>query len=135
MYNKLSGNEDITVWDLTDSIGKREIRKAIQILDKLTNQEETPIKILATVSIILKRVYNCKLIILQNRSTSIALALEPRLQFLSKKYEQHASNYTEEELYKIIKALEELKELYHNTKEKTDLKEGLKTILQSIAEK
>lgn len=132
MKDEKSGNEDITVWDLTDSIGQREISKAIQILDELINQEETPMKILATVSITLKKMYSCKLIILQNRSTSIALALEHQQQFLSRKYEKHSSNYTEEELYRIIKALEELKELYHNTKEKTDLKEGLKTILQSI---
>ncbi len=135
MYNELSGNEDITVWDLTDSIGNKEIDKAVQILDKLLSKGERPFSLLLTIHEHLKKLDKCKLAVIQDKDVAEYLALKPNQTFLIQKYKRHSNNYTEEELYNIIKSFQDLRELYYHTKEKFDLKLGIKTILQSIAEK
>lgn len=134
MKSKQLVNEDITVFDLTDSIGNKEIDKAVQILDKLLSKGERLFSLLLTIHEHLKKLDKCKLAISLNKDVAEYLSLKRNQEFLIPKYKRHSDNFTKEELIRIISALEKLKEQYY-TKGETDLKLELKTILQSIEEK
>ncbi len=125
-------NEDTTIWDLTDNIGAKEKDKALQILEELIKKNEPLLKLLNTLKLTLERVYMCKIAMLQRKDISTVLALKPNQKFLISKYVKHSNNFTQEELERILKALENLKELYLNNIEKFDLKTGLRNIINNL---
>lgn len=132
MNNKQAKSEDTTIWDLADSIEEKKIGKALQVLEELINQNEPPLKLLKTIKFNLERVYMCKVAILQQKDIATVLALKPNQKFLISKYVEHSNNFTQEELERILKALESLKELYLNNIGKFDLKTGLRNIINNL---
>lgn len=134
MYNELSGNEDITVFDLTDSIGNKELDKSIQILDELLSKGEKPILILKTLLDRFNKLYSCKIAITLDKDVAEFLSLERRQEFLIPKFKKHSKNFTEGELVRIISALEILKTLY-NVLISMDLGLALKSIIWGIGKK
>lgn len=118
---------DSVIFDLTDSLGKKDITGAMQVLNNLIYAKEPLQKILITLYNHFKKVYIVKLSIKYNRNIAQDLNLKPNQMFLTTKYKKQSECFKEEELKKI---LEELINLDKNYKiGLIDLKIGLEAIL------
>lgn len=118
---------DAIIFDLTDNLGKKDIKKAMEVLDGLIYNKEPIQKILITLYNHFKKLYIAKLSEKYNRNLAEAMNLKPNQMFLTTKYKKQAEYFKELELRKI---LEELINLDKNYKiGKIDLNIGLKSIL------
>ena len=115
------------IFDLTDSLGKKEIAKALQVLKNLIYQKEPLQKILITLYNHFKKLYLVKLSLRYQKDIISSLNLKPNQTFLVNKYKTQANYFTERELKEI---LQDLRELDHQYKIGwIDLLVGLETIL------
>lgn len=120
---------DSVIFDLTDSLGNKNIKKAIDTLNGLIYNKEPVQKILITLYNHFKKLYIVKLSEKYNRNTAECLNLKPNQMFLINKYKTQAKYFNENELRKI---LEELIDLDTNYKiGEIDLNLGLEAILCS----
>ena len=118
---------DSVIFDLTDNIGKKNVTKALQVLNDLLYQKEPIQKILITLYNHFKKLYITKLAIRENKNIAESLKLKPNQIFLVKKYKMQANYFGEKELRTII---EELINLDYNYKTGLmDLNIGLESIL------
>lgn len=118
---------DSVIFDLTDNLGKKNISKALDVLNGLVYNKEPVQKILITLYNHFKRIYIVKLCEKYNKNITDSLKLKPNQTFLVSKYKGQASYFKEEELRKII---EELINLDSNYKiGLIDLELGLEAIL------
>ena len=115
------------IFDLTDNLGKRQIKKALEVLYNLIYQKEPIQKILITLYNHFKKLYITSVAIREKKEISASLNLKPNQMFLINKYKNQARYFKEKELRKI---LEELINLDYNYKNGLiDLQLGLETIL------
>ena len=115
------------IFDLTDNLGKRQIKKALEVLHNLIYQKEPIQKILITLYNHFKKLYITSVAIREKKEISASLNLKPNQMFLINKYKNQARYFKEKELRKI---LEELINLDYNYKNGLiDLQLGLETIL------
>ena len=115
------------IFDLTDSLGKKDISKALETLHELIYNKEPIQKILVTLYGHFKRIYLTKLAIDYNRNIIEALNLKPNQTFLTNKYKKQAEYFEEKHLRKI---LQELIDLDYNYKQgNIDINVGLEAIL------
>ena len=115
------------IFDLTDNLGKRQIKKALEVLHNLIYQKEPVQKILITLYNHFKKIYVTSIAIKENKEIASSLNLKPNQMFLINKYKNQARYFKERELRKI---LEELINLDYNYKNgMIDLQLGLETIL------
>ena len=115
------------IFDLTDNLGKRQIKKALEVLHNLIYQKEPIQKILITLYNHFKKLYITNVAIREKKEISTSLNLKPNQMFLINKYKNQARYFKEKELRKI---LEELINLDYNYKNGLiDLQLGLETIL------
>lgn len=120
---------DSVIFDLTDSLGNKNIKKAMDTLNGLIYNKEPVQKILITLYNHFKKLYIVKLSDKYNRNTAECLNLKPNQMFLINKYKTQAKYFNENELRKI---LEELINLDTNYKiGEIDLNLGLEAILCS----
>lgn len=120
---------DSVIFDLTDSLGNKNIKKAMDTLNGLIYNKEPVQKILITLYNHFKKLYIVKLSEKYNRNTAECLNLKPNQMFLINKYKTQAKYFNENELRKI---LEELINLDTNYKiGEIDLNLGLEAILCS----
>lgn len=126
--NLLSIKElDSVIFDLTDSLGKKNIVNALDILHELIYNKEPIQKILVTLYGHFKKIYLTKLAIDYNRNIVEALNLKPNQTFLANKYKQQVSYFNQKHLRKI---LQELIDLDYNYKQgNIDINVGLEAIL------
>ncbi len=118
---------DSIIFDLTDNLGKKNITKALEVLNNLIYNKEPVQKILITLYNHFKKLYLIKLCERNNKKITEALNLKPNQTFLVTKYRAQAGYFKEQELRKII---EELINLDSNYKiGKIDLNIGLEAIL------
>lgn len=118
---------DAIIFDLTDNLGKKDIAKAMQVLDGLIINKEPIQKILITLYNHFKKLYIVKLSEEYNRNLAESMNLKPNQLFLTTKYKKQAEYFEKIELRKI---LEELTNLDKNYKiGQIDLNVGLKSIL------
>ena len=118
---------DSVIFDLTDNIGKKNVTKALQVLNDLLYQKEPIQKILITLYNHFKKLYITKLAIRENKNIAESLKLKPNQIFLVNKYKMQANYFGEKELRTII---EELINLDYNYKTGLmDLNIGLESIL------
>ena len=118
---------DAVIFDLTDSLGSKNIKKAIDTLNELILNKEPVQKILITLYNHFKKLYIIKLSEKYNQNAASALNLKPNQMFLVNKYKTQAKYFKEEELRQI---LEELINLDSNYKiGNIDLNLGLESIL------
>ena len=118
---------DSVIFDLTDNLGKKNISKALDVLNGLVYNKEPVQKILITLYNHFKRIYIVKLCEKYNKNITDSLKLKPNQTFLVSKYKGQASYFKEKELRKII---EELINLDSNYKiGLIDLELGLEAIL------
>ena len=118
---------DSVVFELTDNLGSRNIKKALEILDNLIYQKEPLQKILITLYNHFKKLYLCKIAIKLNKDIVNSIGLKPNQTFLVAKYKKQCSAFSEEELKNILKELTNLD--YSSKNGKLDIDVGLKSIL------
>jgi len=115
------------IFDLTDSLGKKEIRQALQVLKNLIIAKEPIQKIFITLYNHFKKLYLVKLAIKQNREITEALNLKPNQAFLTTKYKAQANYFEEQELKTLIEEMIKLDADYKVGL--IDLNIGLESIL------
>ena len=118
---------DSIIFDLTDNLGKKNIAKALEVLNGLLYNKESIQKILVTLYNHFKKLYLVKLCERYNKNITEALNLKPNQTFLVSKYKGQANYFKEQELRKIM---EELINLDSNYKiGLIDINIGLESIL------
>lgn len=118
---------DAIIFDLTDNLGKKDIKNAMKVLNGLVYNKEPIQKILITLYNHFKKLYIVKLSEKYNRNLVESMNLKPNQMFLTTKYKKQADYFKEVELRKL---LEEFINLDKNYKiGQIDLSIGLKSIL------
>jgi len=118
---------EYVIFDLTDNLGKRDIKKALEILRQLIYNKEPIQKILITLYNHFKKLYIVHLAKKYNKDIQQSLNLKPNQVYFVGKYKRQADYFKTKELRKI---LEELINLDYNSKQgKIDLEIGLESIL------
>ena len=118
---------DSVIFDLTDNLGKKNIKDAMDVFYNLVYQKEPVQKILVTLYNHFKKLYIVKAAVKNNENITEALNLKPNQAFLVTKYKQQSGYFSEIELRKI---LEELIDLDYNYKiGLIDINVGIEAIL------
>ena len=100
------------IFDLTDNIGKKDIKKSLDVLRGLIISKEPPQKILVTLYNHFKKLFIVKIAEENNKDLAISMKLKPNQLFLTTKYRQQAKFFNKGELQSIIKELSELDRKY-----------------------
>ena len=96
------------IFDLTDSLGKKNTKTAIDVLRNLILAKEPVQKILITLYNHFKKLYLVKLALKNNKDIISALDLKPNQTFLVNKYKMQAGYFKTSEIRKILKELSTL---------------------------
>lgn len=115
------------IFDLTDSLGKKDTKKAIDVLRGLVQAKEPLQKILITLYNHFKKLYLTKIAVGLNKDVASSLSLKPNQTFLVNKYKAQASYFKKEELKNILQSLCDLD--YNYKIGLIDLNIGLESIL------
>ena len=115
------------IFDLTDNLGKKQVGKALQVLQNLIYAKESLQKILITLYNHFKKLYLTKLAIDYKKDIAQSLNLKPNQIFLVNKYKTQASYFQEKELQFILQRLRDLD--YNYKIGNIDLQIGLESIL------
>ena len=115
------------IFDLTDNLGQKKVKEAMEVLYNLIASKEPIQKILITLYNHFKKLYFVKLAIYYNKDIAQSLQLKPNQMFLVNKYKLQAKGFKTSELKKIIQELEELDYKYKIGL--IDLNVGLEAIL------
>ncbi|MBR0428323.1 MAG: DNA polymerase III subunit delta [Clostridia bacterium] len=115
------------IFDLTDSLGKKNTKQAIEVLRNLILSKEPLQKILITLYNHFKKIYLTKLAIAQNKAVTSYLDLKPNQAFLANKYKAQASYFKLKELRRILQEFCDLDYKYKIGL--IDLNVGLEAIL------
>lgn len=118
---------DSVIFDLTDNLGKKDIKKAMDVFYNLIYQKEPVQRILITLYNHFKKLYFVKCCLSNNENIAESLKLKPNQTFLVNKYRTQSGYFQELELRKI---LEELSDLDYNYKiGLIDLNVGIEAVL------
>ena len=118
---------DSVIFDLTDSLGKKDISKALEVLNNLLYTKEPIQRILITLYNHFKKLYIVKLSERFHKDLATSINLKPNQMFLTTKYKTQERYFETKELRRI---LDELINLDANYKSGLiDLNIGLETIL------
>ena len=115
------------IFDLTDNLGQKKVKEAMEVLYNLIASKEPIQKILITLYNHFKKLYFVKLAIYYNKDIAQSLQLKPNQMFLVNKYKLQAKGFKTSEIKKIIQELEELDYKYKIGL--IDLNVGLEAIL------
>ena len=115
------------IFDLTDNIGQKKIKEAMEVLYNLIASKEPIQKILITLYNHLKKLYFVKLAMNYNKDIAQTLNLKPNQMFLINKYKIQAKSFKTSELRTILQQLQDLDYKYKIGL--IDLNIGLETIL------
>lgn len=115
------------IFDLTDNLGKRNIKNARIVLNNLILSKEPLQKILITLYNHFKKLYITKLAIEQNRNLAECMNLKPNQLFLVNKYRKQSECFSKSELKEILQELINLDSSYKIGL--IDLNVGLESIL------
>jgi DNA polymerase-3 subunit delta len=96
------------IFDLTDSLGKKNTKVAIEVLRNLILAKEPVQKILITLYNHFRKLYLVKLALSSNKDIIYALDLKPNQTFLVNKYKMQAGYFKTDEIKKILKELIDL---------------------------
>ena len=115
------------IFDLTDNLGKKDIKSALNVLNGLVLNKEPVQKILVTLYNHFKKLYIIKIAEEYHKDVATAMNLKPNQMFLVTKYKTQSKYFEKQELRNI---LEELVNLDANYKVGLiDLNIGLEAIL------
>lgn len=115
------------IFELTDSLGKKNIAEALNVLNNLIYAKEPVQKILVMLYNHFKKLYIIKLAKEQRRSSLEILKLKPNQMFLVKKYEEQAGRFSKVYLEMILKEIIKLDNLSKSGL--VDINIGLESIL------
>ena len=115
------------IFDLTDNLGQKKVKEALEVLYNLIASKEPIQKILITLYNHFKKLYFVKIAIANNKDVAQSLQLKPNQMFLVNKYKLQAKGFKTSELRKIIQELEDLD--YHYKIGLIDLNVCLEAIL------
>ena len=118
---------DSVIFDLTDSLGQKNVKLALEVLKNLLYAKEPIQKILITLYNHFKKLYIVKLCEKYKEDVLSNLNLKPNQTFLVSKYKRQAGYFSEEDLRNILRELIDLDESYKIGN--SDLNIGLETIL------
>jgi DNA polymerase-3 subunit delta len=118
------------IFDLTDSMGKKNSRKALEVLNNLLYAKEPIQKILITLYNHFKKLYLVKLAEKYNKDILEVLSLKPNQTFLVGKYKAQAKSFTISQLRKVLKDMADLDYKYKIGL--IDINIGLETIICGI---
>ena len=124
---------DSVVFELTDNLGTRNIKKALDILNNLIYQKEPLQKILITLYNHFKKLYLCKIALKLNKDIVTSIGLKPNQTFLVSKYKKQCASFAEDELESILMEFVNLD--YSSKNGKIDIEIGLKSILSTYCNK
>ena len=115
------------IFDLTDSLGRKNISEALKVLKNLIYAKEPVQKIFITLYGHFKKLYITKIAINEKLNIAESLKLKPNQTFLVNKYTMQSKYFKEEELRKI---LQEFIDLDYKVKNgQIDINIGLESIL------
>lgn len=118
-------NLETIIFDLTDSLGARNVTNSIRVLEELLMQKEPIQKILIMIAKHFKSLLITKICMNENRD--VANELNIKFPFIVNKYKEQARRFTREELENVLL---DISELDVNSKiGKIDLKTGLEITL------
>lgn len=115
------------IFDLTDNLGQKKVKEAIDVLYNLIAAKEPIQKILITLYNHFKKLYFVKIAVANNKDVAVSLNLKPTQMFLVNKYKLQAKGFKTSELRKIIQELQDLD--YKYKAGLIDLNIGLESIL------
>lgn len=115
------------IFDLTDNLGQKKIKEAMEVLYNLIASKEPIQKILITLYNHFKKLYFVKLAVANNKDVAASLNLKANQMFLVNKYKLQAKGFKTSELRKIIQELQDLDYKYKIGL--IDLNVGLEAIL------
>lgn len=115
------------IFDLTDSLGKRDIATALEVLKNLLYAKEPLQKIIVTLYNHFKRLYLTSAAMYYNKDIITSLNLKPNQTFLVNKYRNQARYFKPKELRGILQDLCDLDYQYKNGL--IDLQIGMETVL------
>lgn len=96
---------DAVIFTLTDSLGKKDIKGALETLNNLIYNKEPVQKILITLYNHFKKIYFTKLALEEKKDIVQVLNLKPNQIFLVNKYKVQANYFSKQELENIINEL------------------------------
>lgn len=96
---------EAVIFDLTDSLGSKQIGKALETLRNLIYNKEPIQKILITLYNHFKKLYLVKLAQKENTNITEVLNLKPNQTFLTTKYKKQSGYFEEKQLRKILQEL------------------------------
>ena len=96
------------IFDLTDSLGKKNTKKAIEVLRNLILEKEPLQKILITLYNHFRKLYLVKFALKNNKDIKESLDLKPNQTFLVNKYKMQAGYFKTSEIRTILKELSNL---------------------------
>lgn len=118
---------DSVIFDLTDNLGKKDISKAMEVLNNLIYEKEPIQKILITLYNHFKKLYIVKIAEEYKKDLATSMKLKPNQLFLTTKYKNQAKYFSREEIENIM---EEFINLDANYKVGLiDINVGLESIL------
>lgn len=103
---------DAVIFDLTDYLGKKDLKEAIRILGELIYSKEPIQKILVYLYNHFKKLYIVKLAKRHNKNLAESMNLKPNQMFLTTKYQKQADFFETEELRVILEKLIDLDKNY-----------------------
>lgn len=115
------------IFDLTDSLGQKNVGVALNVLKNLIYSKEPIQKILITLYNHFKKLYTVKLCEKYKEDVISNLSLKPNQTFLVSKYKRQSGYFSEENLRNIVMELVDLDEKYKNGD--IDLNIGLESII------
>ncbi|MBP3801851.1 MAG: DNA polymerase III subunit delta [Clostridia bacterium] len=115
------------IFELTDNLGKKDIKEALTVMNNLIYSKEPIQKILITLYNHFKKLYFVALSLNSNRDLVQVLNLKPNQTFLVNKYKTQAKYFKTRELQTILQKLIDLD--YYYKIGKIDLQVGLESIL------
>ena len=115
------------IFDLTDNLGKKQIAKAMEILNDLIYKKEPIELIMVVLYNHFKKLYLCKIALSSGKDIVTALKLKPNQTFLVNKYKMQSNSFVERDLRNILQDLINLD--YEYKIGLIDNKVGLDTIL------
>lgn len=118
---------DSVIFNLTDNLGKKDVAKAMNVLNNLIYEKEPIQKILIVLYNHFKKLYITKISEKYKKDLAKSMNLKPNQLFLTNKYKMQSRYFSEEEIRKIM---EELINLDSNYKlGLIDINVGLESIL------
>ncbi len=120
-------NIESIIFDLTDNLGRKRTKEALEVLNNLIYTKEPLQKILITLYNHFKKIYFTKLAIQYNKDIASSLDLKANQMFLVNKYKAQANFFNVEELNILLQKLRDLD--YQYKIGEIDLQIGLETIL------